>query len=138
MGAMATYVRAGLPEVATALAALTGEPHPLAIKDPGTGPAGELPALILARLAARTACTGPHPDPAPWPPWQIVPELTQSRWSAPRPVTQRGSLVVLFKRRARRSPIRHPGIIQRPVIRAALRPASRCANIHDTSMRACS
>ena len=41
MGAMATYVRAGLPEVATALAALTGEPHPLAIKDPGTGPAGE-------------------------------------------------------------------------------------------------
>jgi len=27
----------------------------------------------------------------------------------------------------------HPGIIQRPVIRAALRPASRCANIHDTS-----
>ena len=40
MGAMATYVRAGLPEVATALAALTGEPHPLAIKDPGTGPAG--------------------------------------------------------------------------------------------------
>ena len=29
--AMATYVRAGLPEVATALAALTGEPHPLAI-----------------------------------------------------------------------------------------------------------
>ena len=41
MGAMATYVRAGLPEVATALAALTGEPHPLATKDPGTGPAGE-------------------------------------------------------------------------------------------------
>jgi integrase len=41
MGAMATYVRAGLPEVATALAALTGEPHPLAIKNPGTGPAGE-------------------------------------------------------------------------------------------------
>ena len=37
MGATATYVRAGLPEVATALAVLTGEPHPLAIKDPGTG-----------------------------------------------------------------------------------------------------
>ena len=35
MGAIATYVRAGLPEVATALAALTGEPHPLAISDPG-------------------------------------------------------------------------------------------------------
>jgi len=32
MAAMATYVRAGLPEVATALAVLTGEPHPLAIK----------------------------------------------------------------------------------------------------------
>ena len=28
--AMATYVRVGLPEVATVLAALTGEPHPLA------------------------------------------------------------------------------------------------------------
>ena len=31
---MATYVRAGLPEVATALAALTGEDHPLAISAP--------------------------------------------------------------------------------------------------------
>jgi integrase/recombinase XerC len=31
---IATYVRAGLPEVATALAALTGEPHPLAINPP--------------------------------------------------------------------------------------------------------
>ena len=29
-GATATYVRAGLAEVAAALAALTGEPHPLA------------------------------------------------------------------------------------------------------------
>jgi len=28
--AMATYIRAGIPEVASALAALTGEPHPLA------------------------------------------------------------------------------------------------------------
>jgi hypothetical protein len=28
-----TYVRAGLPEVATALAVLTGEPHPLARKE---------------------------------------------------------------------------------------------------------
>jgi integrase/recombinase XerC len=37
MGAMATYVRAGLPEVATALAALTGEPHPLAAEDPAGG-----------------------------------------------------------------------------------------------------
>ena len=35
MGAMATYVRAGLPEVAAALAVLTGEPHPLAISSPG-------------------------------------------------------------------------------------------------------
>ena len=32
--AMATYVRAGLPEVAAALAALTGEPHPLAPRTP--------------------------------------------------------------------------------------------------------
>jgi integrase/recombinase XerC len=32
--AMATYVRAGLPEMATALAALTGEAHPLAINAP--------------------------------------------------------------------------------------------------------
>jgi integrase/recombinase XerC len=31
---MATYARAGLPEVATALAALTGEAHPLAISRP--------------------------------------------------------------------------------------------------------
>jgi len=31
---MATYVRAGLPEVAAALTALTGEPHPLAIPGP--------------------------------------------------------------------------------------------------------
>jgi hypothetical protein len=29
-GATVTYVRASLPEVAAALAALTGEPHPLA------------------------------------------------------------------------------------------------------------
>ena len=35
MAAMATYVRAGLPEVATALAVLTGEPHPLAITPSG-------------------------------------------------------------------------------------------------------
>lgn len=32
--AMATYIRAGIPEVATALAALTGESHPLAIGAP--------------------------------------------------------------------------------------------------------
>jgi integrase/recombinase XerC len=32
--AMATYIRASLPEIATALAALTGEDHPLAIKPP--------------------------------------------------------------------------------------------------------
>ena len=31
MATVATYVRAGLPEVTTALAALTSEPHPLAI-----------------------------------------------------------------------------------------------------------
>jgi len=32
-GATATYVRATTHEVATALAALTGEPHPLATQD---------------------------------------------------------------------------------------------------------
>ncbi len=32
--AMATYIRAGLPEVATALAALTSEDHPLAVSSP--------------------------------------------------------------------------------------------------------
>jgi len=38
--AMATYIRAGLPEVATALAALTGEPHPLAIRTDSQGRSG--------------------------------------------------------------------------------------------------
>jgi integrase/recombinase XerC len=37
MSSTGTYVRAGLPEVATALAALTGEPHPLAPEGPRTG-----------------------------------------------------------------------------------------------------
>ena len=32
-GTAATYVRAGLPEVAAALAALTGEQHALALRD---------------------------------------------------------------------------------------------------------
>ena len=35
-GTTATYVRATLPEAATALAALTGESHPLAAQDPAT------------------------------------------------------------------------------------------------------
>ena len=34
MAATGTYVRAGLPEVATAVAVLTGEPHPLAPEGP--------------------------------------------------------------------------------------------------------
>jgi integrase/recombinase XerC len=34
MSSTGTYVRAGLPEVATALAVLTGEPHPLALGKP--------------------------------------------------------------------------------------------------------
>ena len=38
---MITATRKGNTGAATALAALTGEPHPLAIKDPGTGPIGE-------------------------------------------------------------------------------------------------
>jgi hypothetical protein len=33
-GTTATYVRASLPEIAAALAALTGEPHPLAADGP--------------------------------------------------------------------------------------------------------
>jgi integrase/recombinase XerC len=33
MSSTGTYVRAGLPEVATALAVLTDEPHPLALGD---------------------------------------------------------------------------------------------------------
>lgn len=36
MGATGTYVRAGLPEVATALSVLTSEPHPLAPEGPRT------------------------------------------------------------------------------------------------------
>jgi hypothetical protein len=32
-------------------------------------PRRRVPALILARLAARTACAGPHPYPALRPPW---------------------------------------------------------------------
>ena len=42
MAARATYVRAGLPEVATALAAQTGEPHPLAITPSDPGSAADL------------------------------------------------------------------------------------------------
>jgi hypothetical protein len=34
---MATYIRAGLPEVATALAALSSENHPLAISASSRG-----------------------------------------------------------------------------------------------------
>ena len=37
MGATGTYVRAGLPEVATALSVLTGEPHPLVPEGPSVG-----------------------------------------------------------------------------------------------------
>jgi hypothetical protein len=36
MGATGTYVRAGLPEVATALSVLTSEQHPLAPEGPRT------------------------------------------------------------------------------------------------------
>jgi hypothetical protein len=37
LSATGTYVRAGLPEIAAALAALTGEPHPLAPEGPRDG-----------------------------------------------------------------------------------------------------
>ena len=46
---MITATRKGNTGAATALAALTGEPHPLAIKDPGTGPSAN-PALIWLAL----------------------------------------------------------------------------------------
>jgi integrase len=38
MSSTGTYVRAGLPEVATALSVLTGEPHPLALGEPRAEP----------------------------------------------------------------------------------------------------
>jgi integrase len=40
-GTTATYVRASLPEIANALAALTAEPHPLALGDTRHGSGGE-------------------------------------------------------------------------------------------------
>ena len=40
MSSTGTYVRAGLPEVATALAVLTGEPHPLVPEGAGAGADG--------------------------------------------------------------------------------------------------
>jgi hypothetical protein len=48
-------------------------------------------------------------------------------------VTQHGSLSFSSAVGSPLPAIRHPGIIQRPVIRAAPCPASRCANIHDTT-----
>jgi integrase/recombinase XerC len=64
---MATYIRAGLPEVATALAALTGEPHPLAISAPppaaivkaSDAPATrDLPGAVTAFPASCTTSSG--------------------------------------------------------------------------------
>ena len=60
MSATGTYVRAGLPEVATALAVLTGEPHPLAPEGAGAGadgspkPADEGDRPASLRRAAQT------------------------------------------------------------------------------------
>lgn len=51
---MATYVRAGLPEVAAALATLTGEPHPLAARTPLSGVAGSGAARGAAKKVLRT------------------------------------------------------------------------------------
>jgi integrase/recombinase XerC len=42
-GTTATYVRASLAEIATALAALTAEPHPLALGESSRRPGGETP-----------------------------------------------------------------------------------------------
>jgi hypothetical protein len=58
MAAMATYVRAGLPEVATALAALTGEPHPLAITSFGAEDADSKEA---GKAAGRSQSQRPRP-----------------------------------------------------------------------------
>jgi hypothetical protein len=59
MAAMATYVRAGLPEVATALAALTGEPHPLAIAFSGADGAGRQRAAKAELDACNRGGEGP-------------------------------------------------------------------------------
>ncbi|MCM4082339.1 hypothetical protein [Paractinoplanes hotanensis] len=62
IGVTATYVRADIHEVAQALAALTGEPHPLADAEPGSenrtadpsqirlGPAIDLPRSRAERM----------------------------------------------------------------------------------------
>ena len=63
-GATATYVRASLAEVAAALAALTGEPHPLATTE-GWCPAW-LPALSTPPALRTPACVaGPGQDHGP-------------------------------------------------------------------------
>ena len=51
MGATGTYVRAGLPEVATALAVLTGEPTPSRRKD--RAPTPTVPRIALSYAAIR-------------------------------------------------------------------------------------
>lgn len=61
-GSTATYVRAGMDEVATALAALTGEPHPLAISPGYTSSVdrvrGEPSTAISRRLVLPGTSTG--------------------------------------------------------------------------------
>ena len=64
--AMATYVRAGLPEVATALAALTGEAHPLAISPPSRD-GHRLPLGPAAAPASPTPRLGDFPSRQPEP-----------------------------------------------------------------------
>ena len=61
MSATGTYVRAGLPEVATALAVLTGEPHPLAPEGAGVD-ADDSPA---------PADEGDHPASLRCAPWSV-------------------------------------------------------------------
>ena len=58
MGATGTYVRAGLPEVAAALTALTGERHPLALQGPITD-TGEFPGNDRGRDLRRHQAVSP-------------------------------------------------------------------------------
>ena len=71
---MATYVRAGLPEVATALAALTGEDHPLVPR--GAVPQGADPGAAPMTMRRTDNGTGPAPPQAQRVPAdQLLPDL---------------------------------------------------------------
>ena len=83
-GATATYVRATTHEVAAALAALTGEPHPLAMQE-GVVTAMAALAASIDRHGATADLKLGAPGPLPGPPDQ--PDGTSPPWSplAPGP-----------------------------------------------------